>query len=67
VHAELHRRDAEARHSADAARAEELAAAGDLGRLSEQLAATEAKLDRAKQVGVGAGALWGGALEMSTA
>lgn len=51
LHAELQRRDAAARLSAVAAKAEELAVAGDLGRLQEQLAATEAKLDRTKQVG----------------
>lgn len=50
LHAELQRRDAAARFCADTARAEELASAGDLGRLQEQLASTEVKLDRAKQV-----------------
>jgi hypothetical protein len=55
LHAELQRRDAAARYCAESARAEDLVSTSDLGRLQEQLAATEAKLDRAKQVWGAAG------------
>ncbi|GBF98523.1 hypothetical protein Rsub_11514 [Raphidocelis subcapitata] len=52
LHSELQRRDAAARLSAESARvgSAQLASAADLGRLQEQLAATEARLDRAKQL-----------------